>query len=431
MGSSITSAMNANVQGLRGASRKFSAQAQNLASAGAIAGKSREVFLSDINTSSGVQNFSASGVYSTMQQYFTEQGGRKDSEVETHMAITGEGFFVCNSSSNDGVPGKFGFTRVGSFSEDQNGDFVNHAGQFLKVFYTQPDGTPISTDTSTLDGLKTASARGLNGNPVATGKVTLPITLPATDPVTTSYSTPVSIYDSLGQKQVLQYNWTKSQASPQEWTLKVTTDDAGATVDANYITSGTGVTLQFDTQGLLSAVNGVTTAGTKPPPLSITWSTPAAVSTIDVDIGNIGLPSAIRSVGDNYDPGLINVDGRPAGKYISTTIDSQGQMFAVYDNNFREQYAIIPLAKFSNANQLLEATGGVMYETNDSGDYSLHMPSQGGVGKVNPGSLEDSTVDSAEVFTEILGTQQYYNGNLYAITKGQEMLEKLDRALGR
>ena len=426
MGSSITSSMNANVSGLRGAASKFSTHAQSLASAGAVAGKERETLLSDINNSSTVQGFTASGVTSSVQQYFTAVGAPKESKVETNMALSGQGLFVCNSSASDDNPGKFGFTRVGTFAEDKEGNFVNHSGQYLKVFYTDANGVPLSNDITTLGGLQTASTKGLDGAPQATTSVTLPITLPGTSPLNTTASTPVTIYDSLGARHVVTFTWEKTQLNPQEWTVVITTDDPTATIAAPY---DTGMVVQFDAFGNPSEINGDATAGATAPGFGITWSTPAAPSAITLDIGAVGSTAGIRAVGDTYDPGKILADGRTSGKYMATTIDDKGNMFATYDNGTRQQYAVIPIATFSNTNQLVEATGGVYYATSDSGDFILNFANQGAAGGIVAGSYEDSTIDAAEIFTKILAVQQYYNGNLYAIKKGEEMLEKLDRAL--
>ncbi|GAB4238375.1 MAG: hypothetical protein Kow0032_24780 [Methyloligellaceae bacterium] len=80
----------------------------------------------------------------------TIQGDIANSEVRTHMAVNGDGYFIISQQTDtiDGLP-VFGsenlYTRRGDFEFDQNGYLVNAAGYFL-------NGLPIDPTTGNPSG---------------------------------------------------------------------------------------------------------------------------------------------------------------------------------------------------------------------------------------------------------------------------------------
>jgi len=80
----------------------------------------------------------------------TIQGDVANSEVPTHMAINGDGYFIISEQTDtiDGLPvfgGENLYTRRGDFEFDQNGYLVNAAGYFL-------NGLPIDPVTGNPSG---------------------------------------------------------------------------------------------------------------------------------------------------------------------------------------------------------------------------------------------------------------------------------------
>ncbi len=313
--------------------------------------------------------------------------------------------------------------RVGTFVEDKNHNFVNHVGEYLKVFYVDADGNPTSGNTSTIDALETASSASLSGNPSATTAATIKGVLAGSVGIGATKSMIMNAYDSLGVAQTVTLNFTKTQVSPMEWTVAVSSPNA-TTIGAPY---DTGMVIQFDAHGNPSQING----GAAAPDLNITWSTAAAPSVISMNFGTIGGTNGMRSFGTekSYDLPQPTVDGMQAGKYMRTSIDEQGYMWATFDNGDSRRYARIPLATFPNPNKLVEQTGGSFVASGDSGGYSLNFTNEGTAGGIRAASLEESTIDTAEVFTDLIVDQQRYTADLRGISTIEEMLQALDRAL--
>jgi len=419
----LNSGMNACVSGLKGVSARVNCHSQNLAAAGAYASKSRQAFLSVVNTGKSLDAFIPAGISATQQHFITTVGAPVQSSVDTHMSINGQGFFIVNNKVDDVNPGQTAFTRVGTFSEDKDLNFVNHIGEYLKVFYVDQNGDPISANTATIDGLQTASSAGLSGNPSATTEATIKGVLASSVPVTTAKPMIMSVYDSLGVAQTVTLNFTKTSAIPNEWTVTAATPNA-LTIGAPY---DTGMVIRFDGNGNPSQING----GAAAPNLAITWNSAANPSTVAMNFGTIGGTNGLRSFGDekSYDLPQPIVDGMKAGKYQRTSIDDQGYMWATFDNGDTRRYARIPLVTFPDANKLVEKTGGSFVTSGDSGNYTLNFVNEGTAGGIRSASLEESTVDTAEVFTDLIVDQQRYTADLRGISTIEEMLQALDRAL--
>lgn len=424
--SGLNSGLNACVSGLNGISARVNANSQNLASAGAYASKTRAAFLSVVNTGSSLNSFIPEGVTATNQHFVTEVGSPVQSDVGTFMSLSGQGFFVVNNNADDANPDSPAYTRVGTFSEDKNGNFANHVGQFLKVFYVSSDGTPISTNTASIDALQTASTAGLSGSPVATTQASIKGVLSAEAALTTSKQMTMGIYDTLGVQHVVTLNYEKTQLNPAQWTVTASCPD-GTLTTADYGT--TPMVIGFDANGNPASYNGVTTGAI--PDLDFTWANGASPSVMTMDFGGIGQSTGLRSVGNdsNYDLPPPVIDGRGAGKYQETTIDSDGFMWATFDNGSTIRYARIPLATFPDANKLAEQTGGSFAATGDSGGYTLNFTNQGTAGGIMSGSLEESTIDTASVFTDLIVDQQRYTADLKGISTIDDMLTALEHAL--
>lgn len=416
---SLSSGLNASLSGLKNYAYSVSVAAGNVAKTDAVAGKETEAFVLGVNNSPSVANYAPAGVTSTVQQYITTVGDPKPAQVNTFMAIGGQGFFVVNNSSTPDT-GKMGFSRVGTFEPDKNGNFKNTAGQYLMVWPTDSSGNVTATDTSTTAGLVVASTSQLTGAPVPTSKVNMNMVVPATQALNYSCNVPTQIIDSLGVSHQVTFTWTKTQAAPQQWTVTVASPDAAA-IGVPY---NGGMVVEFDVNGNPASINGATTVppANNAPNLQITWNSPAANSTLTLSMGTIGNSDGIRAVGSTVNSSRVTADGRTSGRLDGVFIDdATGLIFAKYDNDASVPFAKIPLAMFNYANGLLESTGGVYTATSESGPCQLTASTQNGSGGILSSKTEESTIDSTEQFTRIIVDQTNYQSNAKVISIINEM----------
>lgn len=143
--------------------------------------------------------------------------------------------------------------------------------------------------------------------------------------------------------------------------------------------------------------------------------------------GNVGTNDGLTSLAGNFNTNYIKQDGAKFGSYAGVSIDESGVVTALYDNGETRPIAILPLATFSNPNGMSALTGNAWIETDYSGQALLKMANTNGAGKVEANALEQSTVDLATEFSNMIITQRAYSAATKIITTADEMLDELTR----
>ena len=87
----------------------------------------------------------------------------------------------------------------------------------------------------------------------------------------------------------------------------------------------------------------------------------------------------------------------------------------------------LPVATFPAPNGLDAQSGTVFQQSEDSGDYFLRSAGEANAGTIAPSSLEASTSDLANEFTNMIITQRAYAASTKIITTADEMLDELIR----
>jgi flagellar hook protein FlgE len=211
-----------------------------------------------------------------------------------------------------------------------------------------------------------------------------------------------------------------------EWTVAASFTGAGTSTAT--IASGDDI-IKFNSDGTLDAA-GTTfnTAGA----LSIAWdpsvSGGTSPQTINFNLGNDGTSSGLSQIGTSFTVGQINQDGVQFGNFSGVTVSAAGIVTANYDNGLTRPIYILPVGTFSNPNGLQPQSGNVYTETTASGAAVLREAGTGSAGAIAPSSLEDSTVDIATEFSNLIVTQRAYEANSKIITTADQMLQTLIQA---
>lgn len=108
---------------------------------------------------------------------------------------------------------------------------------------------------------------------------------------------------------------------------------------------------------------------------------------------------------------------------INISINSNGEVFAFFRETPEAQLlGQFNLASFTNPKGL-EALGGNMFiETEASGAALLSTPGEDGLGILQQGYLEDSSVDPVREITELIEAQRGYELNSKVISAADQML---------
>ena len=213
-------------------------------------------------------------------------------------------------------------------------------------------------------------------------------------------------------------------------------DDLGNAGDITYNREQIqGSIINYDpTTGIFSGVDGqpnVTSfnlnLATIPTPLN-TPDGPSRFENIEVDLSattmyNNNGSSTIGATSGN--PQGLGT-GRKIGEMIGVSIQTDGMIYATYDNGQTQLLGQIAVAEFANASGLEKQGDNLYSATLNSGEFDgigVNITANGGY--MNTGVLEMSNVDLSAEFTEMITTQRGFQANSRIITVSDTMLEEL------
>lgn len=148
-------------------------------------------------------------------------------------------------------------------------------------------------------------------------------------------------------------------------------------------------------------------------------------SQINFFLGNENTAQGLTQFAGKYATNYITQNGAKFGNYTGVSVSEDGVVTAIFDNGETRPIAQIPLATFVDPNSLEALTGNIWIETTASGVATLRTAGEGGSGTIASNSLEDSTVDIANEFTNMITTQRAYSAASKIITTADDMLEEL------
>lgn len=195
-------------------------QATNMSASKSVAGKGQQFSLIS-NRGSGVTASGNGGVSGTLLKNISEAGTAEKNGNPLHVALGRKAFFVTDD----------GFTRVGTWGFNKDGNCVNHLGQKLKCFRLNENGEhinpvtnqPLSGNFSQSD-MVTPNKNDIRMNATATNNVKIAYKLAEQGtPPGTVKSTPISVYNSLGGSNSVDLQFTRADVTGGNITTALTT----------------------------------------------------------------------------------------------------------------------------------------------------------------------------------------------------------------
>lgn len=148
---------------------------------------------------------------------------------------------------------------------------------------------------------------------------------------------------------------------------------------------------------------------------------------ITMDFGTLTEANGMTQFGASFTPVFINQNGSRFGTFAGVSISADGLVTALFDNGETRPIYKLPMATFVNVNGLESRTGNTWNATEQSGDYTLRVADNGPAGQTVQGTLEASTVDIGEEFTDMIVVQRAYSASAKIISTADQMLEELMR----
>lgn len=408
------------LSGMTAESTALSAIANNLSNQNTIGYKDTTVLFSDLfyqqlgTTGAGdpIQEGAGSEV-NAMPSLFT-QGDITSTGVASDAAIQGSGFFIVQNSD-----GTLNYTRAGDFEVNNDNYLVTQSGQEVLGY---PAVNGVVNSGAGLGPLQMGA--GTISPPTATTNVALTTNLNAGETVGDSYSTPVTVYDSLGGSHTLTYSFTYNGLDANgdgSWTYSISIPgaDVGQT-GTSSVQLATG-NLAFDSNGnLLSPpanVTGITlpngdTLADGATALNLTWQLYNSNGT-----GLLTQDAAANSTSN------INANGATSGTLESYTIGSDGTITGSFSNGKTQALGQIALASFANEDGL-QLDGSTDYSpTLASGAAAVGVAGTGGLGTISGSALEASNVDIATEFSNLIVAQRGFEADAKAVTTFDQIMQ--------
>lgn len=412
------------LSGLTSEAAAINVVSENLANLNTTGYKDEQVSFSDlVNQSlSGFANATAvsGSTYAHTNVNFT-QGTLLTTGNAFDAAIDGGGFFVLHDMST----GQQLFTRQGNFQVDANGYLITANGEHVEG-WNFPNGIQdtngVTTDIQVPVSLSSAS--------VPTTTFSIQANLNANAPVNATFTSPIKIYDALGNSHILSVNWQETAANT--WTYTVDLPPADGTLgDAANPAPITGQ-LTFDGNGnLLTPAPGDPTASVTIP---ITLTDGANIGTggsagppvvpgvVTWNLYN-GASATISQTATASENLSTSQDGSQSGTLTGVNIGPNGGLIAKFSNGTTETVAQIALASVLNPDTMTQLSNNTFVPTGATATPAIGMPSTASRGSVTGGSLETSTVDIATEFTNLLQFERGYQANSKAVTTEDQVIQ--------
>jgi flagellar hook protein FlgE len=413
----------AGLSGLTANAEALKVVGNNLANLNTVGYKASSVAFEEL-VSQGGGSASARGLgvaVSSIAPIFS-QGSIESSREATNVAIQGNGMFVVK-----GPQGNV-YTRAGNFTFNNNGELVTPDGYKVQG-YTAVD--PLTGEVlASGEPTDIAVPPGVLRAPTPTSVMTMASNLDADAKVGDTLDASMQVYDSLGAAHVLSVTYTNT--APGQWSYSMSlpgTEVTPASAAPVVVSSGT---LAFNSVGVLQSIvpdTGSTCGGSATPgPIAdVTFSSPAfangaAASTINWQVVDDNGTASLTGFASPSATSSKTQNGSPAGRLDLISIDSDGTITAKVGAGEAVAVARLSLATFNNAKGLVDIGGNKFQSSIESGLPNVGEPGTGGRGTVIGSALEQSNVDIAYEFTQMILAQRGYQANSKSITVSDELL---------
>jgi flagellar hook protein FlgE len=337
------------------------------------------------------------------------QGAIRSSSGDLDVAIQGDGFLVVRDRA-----GATQYTRGGYLQVDRAGNLMTNTGQqvlgWAESGGTVPTNGPISGIQVPVGSLRA---------PVATSDFSFDINLDAAatagPPAPETFSSSIEVFDSLGSSHVVTVNFTKN-ATANVWDYAVSVPDTDVTSPIAPVTGS----ITFDSSGRLTdpPVTGPF------PSINLTGLVDgAADQTLTWQIYNGTAPRLTQFT----QPSSISANqqnGSATAQLVRVAIGDGGVVMAQYSNGEQAPVAQLAMASIRNPGSLT-AVGNNSFQLGAATALpAIGLPGTGGRGNISGGAIENSTVDIAREFTNLIIFQRGFQANARVITTVDEMSQE-------
>lgn len=322
------------------------------------------------------------------------QGSLTTTQSATDMALSGNGFFLVQRGQSQAL------TRAGNFQIDASGHLITTNGESVMGYGVKSGAVNLNGG---LIGLQLPVGQSETAQP--TTNVTMTTSLDSSAVVGTRFTSPVQLFDSLGQSHSATVSYTKTGPLTWDYAVGLPAGDATGT-PAN--TSGT---LTFNSAGTLvrpaANVAGMTFPGLVDGASDLSFN----FNVYDTS----GAPTVTQTAGSSNTSSTAQ-DGFSAGAYQGFSVDGQGVVSASFSNGRTAKVGQVAVALVSNTDGLTRSGANDYLATDASGGITVGTANVGGRGTIEGAALEQSNVDISAEFSDLIVAQRAFEANSKTVT---------------
>jgi len=334
---------------------------------------------------------------------FTQGAVKASGELD--VAVQGDGFLVVREPSGSTV-----YSRGGQLQVDKSGNLLTATQQRVQG-WREINGV-LSTNGPIGDIIVPV---GSIKPPIPTTTFSFDLNLNAGGATGDRFSSAIEVFDSLGTPHVVTVTFTKN-ATANTWDYSLTFPDSDVTTPITPVTG----TITFNAAGQLLtppmggpfpsiAVSGLRSGAAN---LTLNWQLYSGVAP---RLTQYTQPSAVSANAQ---------DGAPPAQLIRVGIGNGGAVLAQYSNGVQSIVGQLAMASVRNPESLI-AVGNNSYQLSArSALPAIGLPSTGGRGSILGGAIENSTVDIAREFTNLIVLQRGYQANARVVTTVDELSQE-------
>ncbi|MFZ0392051.1 MAG: flagellar hook-basal body complex protein [Calditrichia bacterium] len=230
-------------------------------------------------------------------------------------------------------------------------------------------------------------------------------------------SASMTVYDSQGNAFDLNIVFTKDVTDPNQWRWEVVAPEPAAA------TGGSTGYLEFNDDGSLKAFKFDDGSSS----LQIDPGTGGNnLISIELNPGELGGFDGITQLsGANTTVFMTSQDGYGMGYLDQITIDEAGRITGGFTNGIVQALGQLALASFNNPGGMTRTEDNLFEVSGNSGSPVISTAGQGIHASIISGALEQSNVDLAEQFTNMIVAQRGFQASARTISTSDDMLAEV------
>lgn len=397
------------LSGLNAAETALQTISNNLANMNTDGYKSQTSTFADLfyqtygNSGSGNPIQTGLGVQVTGTSQDFSNGAVASTGVSSNMALNGAGFFVVQNGS-----GAQTYTRNGDFTTNASGQLITLGGQLVMGY---PVVNGVVSANSALQPINVGSGTSAPATPTANFSLTT--NLNAGTAMNGTFQSPINVYDSLGNSHVLTIGYTLT--APNTWTYSVT-------IPSSDLQGGVGSSTQVATGTLSFNSSGQLVSPASPIAIAIgSLADGAANMNLNWQLTDASSNSLLTQTASASSNNATTQDGFASGVLSSYSVLSDGTVDGTFSNGQTRAIGQVAVASFANPEGLTLDGDNQYSATAASGAAVIGAAGTAGRGTIAGSSVEQSNVDMATQFSQLIVYQRAYEANAKAITAFDQM----------